>query len=480
MTGGVSRDASQQTVGRLRVSSEDGMAPKFGTSGLRGRVAALTPDLIGAYVSAFVEACPVGGTLYIGRDLRPSSPRIAKDVSDAARRAGLQVIDCGEVPTPALALASMTAGSAAVMITGSHIPTDRNGLKFYTPAGEISKVDEAAISGKIFGATRNLVGPKPITDAGVGPRYMRRYTQAFAADTLLGLRIGVYTHSAVGRDLLMMILRDLGAEVTELGRSDHFVPVDTEAVDAATAANLRVWAKDFDAIVSTDGDGDRPLVADERGRIIPGDILGQIAAEALGAEIVVTPVSSNSGVEAKPFHRVIRSRIGSPHVIAGMAGQTKAVGYEANGGFLLGFAASMTQGNIAPLMTRDSLLPIILSLMMAKGQGLAATAAAEPPRFTATGRLQDIPSEQAISFIARLLVDNTARKEFLSALGGAEASIDTTDGLRITLDDGRILHIRPSGNAPELRLYIEAGTPNAAATLLQSTLSIWNAESAFY
>tara|TARA_B110000908_G_C10080263_1_gene369255 strand:+ start:225 stop:437 length:213 start_codon:yes stop_codon:yes gene_type:complete len=66
-------------------------------------------------------------------------------VMDACRAAGLAVTDCGDLPTPALALAAIGARAAAVMVTGSHVPADRNGLKFYTPDGEITKIDEMAI-----------------------------------------------------------------------------------------------------------------------------------------------------------------------------------------------------------------------------------------------------------------------------------------------------------------------------------------------
>ena len=121
------------------------MAPKFGTSGLRGLVVELTPDLVADHIRAFLAACPTGTGLWVGRDLRPSSPDLAAVVLQAARAAGLTTVDCGAVPTPALALAAMNAGAAAVMVTGSHIPADRNGLKFYLPHGEIAKTDEAAI-----------------------------------------------------------------------------------------------------------------------------------------------------------------------------------------------------------------------------------------------------------------------------------------------------------------------------------------------
>ena len=115
------------------------MPPKFGTSGLRGLVTDLTPDLVGAYVQAFVRACPVGTGLFVGRDLRPSSPDIAGMVIQAGQAVGVQMTDCGALPTPALAMAAMAQGAGAVMVTGSHIPADRNGLKFYTPTAKSPK-----------------------------------------------------------------------------------------------------------------------------------------------------------------------------------------------------------------------------------------------------------------------------------------------------------------------------------------------------
>ena len=341
------------------------MAPKFGTSGLRGLVVELTPDLVAAYIRAFIVACPVGTGLWVGRDLRPSSPQIAGVVVQAARSMGVATVDCGAVPTPALALAAMQAGAAAVMITGSHIPADRNGLKFYLPEGEISKADETAILASLGQGGREVPQFAPQrTDNSAGSGWVARYVAAFGRDALAGLRLGVWSHSAVSRDLLAECLRALGAETVELGRSDHFIPVDTEAVSPDARTCLKVWAQAerLDAIVSTDGDGDRPLLTDASGTVIPGDVLGQITAAVLGAQVVVTPVSSNTGVDLSGhFARVIRTRIGSPFVIAGMAeagAGARVVGYEANGGFLLGFAARGPAGPLAALATRDSLLPM--------------------------------------------------------------------------------------------------------------------------
>ncbi|WP_149139823.1 phosphomannomutase [Gemmobacter caeruleus] len=447
------------------------MAPKFGTSGLRGLVTELTPDLVAAHIHAFAAACPMGSGIWVGRDLRPSSPALAEVVLSAAQAAGLATVDCGAVPTPALALAAMQAGAAAVMVTGSHIPADRNGLKFYTPLGEITKAHEAAILAALprpAPADPAIHGPARRQAAGVGAAWRARILAAFGPQALAGMRIGVWDHSAVSRDLLAETLAGLGAEPVPLGRSETFVPVDTEAVSDQARAALAGWAPGLAAILSTDGDGDRPLLADGTGAVIPGDILGQITAAALGAEIVVTPVSSNSGAEASgAFGRVIRTKIGSPFVIAAMeAAGGKVAGYEANGGFLLGFAAQGPAGMLAPLMTRDSLLPLVAVLAEArKAGGLSALISRQPARFTATDRLENTPPEATGPLLARLTADPAP---LLAGLAETEAARDLTDGLRLTLASGRVLHLRPSGNAPEFRLYAEAETPAAARALLEA------------
>ena len=183
--------------------------------------------------------------MLVGRDLRPSSPQIAAACLRALRARGVRAIDCGVLPTPALALEAARRGAAAVMVTGSHIPFDRNGIKFYRADGEITKADEAGIAAALA-APGPAAGAAPAV-AGIGPevceRYVARYVDFFGPGRLAGRRIGVYQHSAAGRDLLSATLRRLGAEVIDIGRTDRFVPIDTEAVAPEDAARLRDWVR---------------------------------------------------------------------------------------------------------------------------------------------------------------------------------------------------------------------------------------------
>ncbi|WP_460275366.1 phosphomannomutase [Celeribacter sp. ULVN23_4] len=450
------------------------MPPSFGTSGLRGLVTELTEPLVSDYTHAFLSTLSCD-RIYVGRDLRPSSPEIAAVVCRAAMEAGVDVIDCGALGTPALALSAMKAGAAAIMVTGSHIPADRNGLKFYLPDGEVSKADEARITDAYAARERRYALRTGTITAGseAEPHYIDRYVCAFGAGALAGLKVGVYRHSSVARDTMGHILKALGAEVAELGNSDVFIPVDTEAVDAKTRDMLRNWCQSggLDAIVSTDGDADRPMLTDASGKVIPGDILGVLTARYVGAKSVVTPVSSNDMVRRLPeFDEVLLTRIGSPYVIAGMAEAKHAevAGFEANGGFLLGFGAQLKEP-LAPLPTRDCMLPILAPLAAAKVAGvpLAELVAALPPCFTAADRLQEIDRERAGVFLADLVENDANRRAFFAPLGEI-ASVDLTDGLRVDFEGGTVVHLRPSGNAPEFRIYAQAGSEDEALELVSS------------
>lgn len=460
----------------------DDSGVRFGTSGARGLVADMSAEVCFAYTSAFLKAiAATSGSVALGMDLRPSSPAIAAACAAAIRHAGLNIDFCGTIPTPALAFYAQTHGLPAVMVTGSHIPFDRNGIKFYATSGEITKADEASISQAVVSVPANgLTVALPEVNRGAYREYVDRHLQFFPPRCLAGMKLGFYEHSSVARDLLREILEALGAEVISLGRTDKFVPIDTEAVSEADVEQARRWAEQygFDAILSTDGDGDRPLLGDERGHWFRGDIAGILCAQYLGAQAVATTVSCNTAVElCASFANVQRTRIGSPYVIEGIeqlirSGARKVVGFEPNGGFLVGTAIDKNGRTLTPLMTRDAVLPIVCLLSMAHELACKVSGLPQrlPARYTASDRLQNFPTETSRNILQKLAASGAAIDELLSGLCGNTIRLDQTDGLRIFLDNDEIVHFRPSGNAPELRCYAESASQERAGFLVRQCL----------
>jgi phosphomannomutase len=459
------------------------MAAKFGTSGLRG----LATELVGfearRHVLAFLRhvKAEVSGKICVAWDYRASTPEILHDVRVACAAHGVAMMQCGEVPTPALAAFAMKRGLASIMITGSHIPADRNGIKFYLSTGEILKPDEVAIQKLASEISEGAFANEdkcPVEDVSPTAReeFLSRFTSTFSSTALLGMRIGVYQHSTVARDLLVSVLEQLGAEAVALGRSDTFIPVDTEAVSDETRAKLKTWASQhsFHAIVSADGDGDRPLVANEFGDVVPGDVLGLIASKYLQAKCVVSPVTANSGLDAALGFPVLRTRVGSPYVIDAMQAavsdrRDKVVGFEANGGFLTMSPLKTQFGVIAPLPTRDCFLPILAVLAQANALETSVADLVQSSNLTATmsDRIEHVPTQASAKLIERLRASRNDLRDFFSTIGDVIA-VNEIDGLRLNLDNGQVVHFRPSGNAPEFRIYVEAATIAEALTLLDS------------
>lgn len=458
---------------------------KFGTSGLRGLVSDLEGLPAYAYTQAFAAMLREDGAgrdgVLFGRDLRASSPAIAQLCRAALRDAGFLPIDCGALPTPALASFGLASRRPAIMVTGSHIPEDRNGLKFYRADGEIDKRDEARILGHYEALTlREMPESAPGTPADAADMepletYKARYLAFFEPDILQGLTIGVYQHSSVARDLMVDILEALGARAVPLGRANRFIPVDTEALRKEDRILARRWASEraLQAIVSTDGDADRPLIADESGAFLQGDIVGAMTARFLKADAIVTPITSNSALETTsgPGH-VLRTRVGSPYVIEGIAdavrqGRQAVIGFEANGGVLLGSDIAREGRVLRALPTRDAMLPIlcVLAEIATSNRPLSAIAAGFGFKAAASDRLKDIASDKSAQFLARLAEDRAFRDDVFTPLGGVKA-LDARDGLRMTTGSGETVHFRASGNAPELRVYVEAKTPERAEGLL--------------
>ena len=291
----------------------------FGTSGRRGKVVDLTQ--LEVYLNALAEleylqslspaegGIQPGDPFYFASDLRPSSSEfvsqeqgrgeLAQAIVAAIGDAGMQAVNLGRIPTPALASFALSRHKGSIMVTGSHIPFDRNGYKTNSSRGELLKQQEAPINEQVKQVRKRLYEQPweqsrfdergmlkgghqslPVENGEARSAYIDRFINFFSGSSLNGKRLLVYQHSAVGRDLLVEILERLGAQVVKGGRSETFVPIDTENIDAAQLAVIQALADEaaassgpLHAVVSTDGDSDRPLVLGSGSGDGPGAVL---------------------------------------------------------------------------------------------------------------------------------------------------------------------------------------------------------------
>ena len=217
----------------------------------------------------------------------------------------MRAVNLGSIPTPALTCYALARGKGSIMVTGSHIPFDRNGYKTNTSKGELLKQQEAPILEQVRKVRQSLYDQPPdqslfdehgffktghqdlpTEQPEARAAWIGRFTSFFKGESLEGKRLVVYQHSAVGRDLLVEVLERMNAEVIAAGRSDTFVPIDTENIGGPQLAAIQALADEatakhgpLDAIVSTDGDSDRPLVvgvdpATAKAHFFGGDLVG--------------------------------------------------------------------------------------------------------------------------------------------------------------------------------------------------------------
>ncbi len=543
---------------------------RFGTSGRRGEVTDLSQLEIYINVLAeleYLQTIPLseggivrGDPFYYAYDLRPSSSRfvpeqqgrggIAQAVEKAIQDAGMIPLNLGSIPTPALTCYALGQAKGSIMVTGSHIPFEKNGYKTNTSIGELLKEHEAPINQKVL-QVRQRVYDQPYNNSYFDERgmfktghvellpetgaaataYIQRYTDFFTGRRLGEKRILVYQHSAVGRDLLVEILLQFGAEIIPAGRSESFIPIDTENVDDSLLADLQRLTDavagqygSIDAIVSTDGDSDRPLILGlepavekarkQRIRFLGGDLVGMVVAEFLEADAVVVPITCNDGVERGRLKDKLepKTRIGSPYVIAGMEeakmkGKRRVCGWEANGGFLTGSDIEKDGRKLSALPTRDAVLPILAALfsMVEHQVTLVELFDRLPKRYSRAALLKNFsrsrsrkiqeyfsPTHSGVAearfadgwiqcYDAELSaieirpgdlgqISRIQRElgEYFRPLDGFEQidKVNWIDGIRIYFSNGDVSHVRPSGNADELRIYAVADTQTRADAIV--------------
>jgi phosphoglucosamine mutase len=445
----------------------------FGTDGVRGVVnAQITSKLalsLGAAASIFFNGRSTSRAerkVAIAWDPRVSSEMLAAALGAGFMETGVSVDYLGVLPTPGLALilARSPQYMAGAMISASHNPAEYNGIKFFGPGGrKLADGDEEAIEGNLglveLGNAVRVHGD----EVGRAHRVDDSQEQYLALVrgnnpelSLEGLKIVVDGAHGATAFTTPVLLRQLGADVVEMNTDEDGLLINKECGSTHPAAlGARVLAEKADVGMAHDGDGDRVIMVDRKGRRVSGDIMLYILATGLASEgrltrsTVVGTVLTNLGLEKALDSRGIsleRTNVGDRYILDRLG----------EGGFVLGGEESGHIINLYQNVTGDGLATalVVLRYLRAMKRDLAEIVDQVElfPQIAENVRVKD----KAVA----------ARPDFLAAV----------EKSRTELGSEARLVVRPSGTEPVVRIFLEGKDTERltaiAAQLRQVLLSV--------
>ncbi|RLE54762.1 MAG: phosphoglucosamine mutase [Thermoprotei archaeon] len=447
------------------------MGRLFGTDGVRGVVnRELTPEFvtrlalaIGTYFS--------GGEVLLGHDGRSSSVAYAGIVAGCLASCGCEVYNLGYTPTPTLQYLVKKHGfSGGVMVTASHNPPEYNGIKVISRFGiEIPREDERKIEDIFFEQRFTRVDyskfGKVYSCSELIEDYIDDVVAKVDADLIAKRRFKVLLDCANGVASLTApeVARRLGAKVISVnshidGTFPGRAPEPTPETLVSTAEMVKKLDVDFG--VAYDGDGDRSIFIDRRGRVIWGDRSGTLLAMYLVDKgrrgPVVTAVSSSSLVEEilkKKGVDVVWTPVGAIYIAWKIVELNACCGFEENGGFLYPELVPVRDGTMTTALMMQMLADLNASL----------------------DELYDkLPSYVLLKTKVRLEPEKKVLVPKLIERLSAEFSeykCITVDGIKVIMPDGWFL-VRPSGTEPVLRIFIEFKTEDRLREIYDKVMKI--------
>jgi phosphoglucosamine mutase len=416
----------------------------FGTDGVRGTANKdLTPDLTLALGRAAGHTLvPDGGEVVIGRDTRLSGPMLEAALMAGLASAGVQVRTAGVIPTPAVAYLTLEEGAAAgAVISASHNPVPDNGIKFFSAEGlKIATGAEEEIE-------RLMAEPPTDLPTGVEVGRIEALEDAEAryVDHLLGtlerpltgLRVVLDCAYGAAFSVAPRTFREAGAEITALHAEPDGSRINVEcgSTDLRRLAEV-VVADGADIGLAFDGDADRVLAVDERGRHVDGDeLIAMLALDhlergTLRNSTVVATVMANLGFRRKLEDHgisVVETPVGDRFVAEEMATVGSVLGGEQSGHIIFGTHSTTGDGVLAGLQ--------IAQILAASDETLSTLADVFEP------------------YPQVLINVPVASKEGLDTDEEVWAHVHAQEAQ--LADSGRIL-LRPSGTEPVIRVMVEA------------------------
>ena len=442
----------------------------FRTNGIREIVGErLTGSFASNIASAIASVLPPHGRVVLGRDGRTSSPALSSITCGALLLAGHNVVDLGLLPTPAVQYnVPRLKGGFGVVITASHNPPEYNGFKCLDRRGRsISRETELAIERAAAGPAHGTVSHErtgiSVEDMSGAARYLEGVLAQVDVSRIQSRKLTVVLDCGNGATGITSpeLLRRLGCRVITLnGHIDGRFPGRTSEPNERNLKELIAAVPAFgaDLGIAHDGDGDRTLFVDGRGRFVPGErsfaLFAEDAVKTAGPSTIVTPVSTSQAVEdvVAPLGGKVRyTPVGSPYLTREMEAPGAILGGEENGGVVfprlqLARDGAMTAAAMLDLLSRED-------------QPLAELLDALPPYASVKERVPCAPELAAP--VLRAAADT---------LGDHSDRLLPLAGFKI-YREGEWLLLRQSGTEPILRIFAETKDPERSRRLADEALT---------
>jgi phosphoglucosamine mutase len=402
----------------------------FGTSGIR-RIA--DEGLIQLAVKVGLAVGNTCGRAVVACDTRTSSEAMKHAVTSGLLAAGSRCYDAGVLPTPTLALAARDF-DAGVMITASHNPPQYNGIKLLNPDGcafdsnQTKQIEEMVLADSCSAAPWHKMRCGDSYEEAV-EQHIERILQDFPRR--LKLKVVLDCGCGAATMITPYLLRKLGCDLTGINCSPSgFFPHDIEPIEANLADLIKATKElGADLGIAHDGDADRMMVVDDRGRFVSGDKLMVILAQAVKAKDIITTIDASMAIEDMGFG-VTRTSVGDTHVSEELR-KGGDFGGEPSGSWLFPRISLCPDGIYAAALITSVASQQKLSLLFDK--------------IPAYPLLRGSISSEGV-VISKL----EQRLEAMKPL-----SVSNIDGMKLSFDDGWLL-IRPSGTEPKIRITAEA------------------------
>jgi phosphoglucosamine mutase len=411
----------------------------FGSSGIR---AIFSDKLLETAFQVGVAVGKMYCSVVVARDTRTSGDAMKKAVISGLQAAEAKCADAGITPTPTLAYITREF-DAGIMITASHNPPEYNGLKLLNPNGSsFDSLQQKMIESTISGISPGIQGLNPgghkepsAVYTGAIEKHLNGISAAFPEK--LKVKVVVDASGGAGSQVTPRLLEKLGCEVVALNCTPggNFPRGSEPSEENLKELCQKVKETGAAVGIAHDGDADRMMAVDEKGRYIPGDKLLAILIKAVGAKDVVTTLDASMAVDEMGL-KVRRTKIGDTWVSEELK-KGGDFGGETSGAWIFPQISLCPDGIYAAAK--------IVSIAAAHQLSELVDAVASYPIFRCN------MNSEGLNF-------PVMESRLLSLKPRA---VNKIDGLKLDFKSGWLL-IRPSGTEPKVRITAEAKTEKSA------------------